>query len=140
MSSKLVRGRTFKKFWMWVHGEQIWNVSRGKREISKLTLRMFMLKQKTKSEQFDESDSEDEVSLDGSTIDIREHFEIEAGSLIEQFGINCNIFYDGILSTLWNMFRHETSLLVDNNSCFALCLKKDPERIIVWFLSKMGEE
>ena len=65
-------------------------------------------------------------------IEIREHFDIEADSLMGQFEINSNMMYDDLLSALRNMFMNESSMSDDDESYFAFCLKKDPERRIAW--------
>ena len=57
-------------------------------------------------------------------IEIREHFDIEADSLMGRFEINHNMMYNKLLSALRNMFMNESSMLDDDESSFALCLQK----------------
>ena len=77
---------------------------------------IYLAKTNIKMECFDGSDREDEVSLEGSPIFLREFFDIETDFWIAQFGINYNNCYDEVLSALWNMFLHGTSLSVDDKS------------------------
>ena len=56
-------------------------------------------------------------------IEIREHFDSEVDCLMSQFEINSNIMYNELLPALRNMFMNESSMLNDNESSFALCLK-----------------
>ena len=73
-------------------------------------------------------------------IEIREHFDNEADSLMGQFEslfeINSSMMYDELLVALQNMFMNESSMLDDDESSFALCLQKDPERRIACFFQK----
>ena len=57
-------------------------------------------------------------------IEIREHFDIEADSLVGQFEIDSKMMCDELLSALRNMFMNESYMLDNNESHFALCLKK----------------
>ena len=70
-------------------------------------------------------------------MEIREHFDSEADSLMGQFEINSNIMYDELLSALQHMFMNESYMLDDNESSFVLFLKKYPERSIAWFFLKV---
>ena len=71
------------------------------------------------------------------SIEVRELFDVEADSLIGQFEVNINMMYNEILSALRNIFMNESSMLDDDESYFALYRKKDPEKSIAWFFSKV---
>ena len=74
-------------------------------------------------------------------IEIREHFDSEADSLMGQFEIlfeiDSRMRYDELLVALRNLFMRVSSKLDDDESSVALCLQKDPERRIAWFFSKV---
>ena len=59
------------------------------------------------------------------------------GQFESLFEINSSMMYDELLAALQNMFMNESSMLDDDESSFALCLQKDPERRIAWFFSKV---
>ena len=71
---------------------------------------------------------------------LKDQFELEAIGLIAQFGINCNTFHEQVLPALWNTFKREISLLVEERESFAWYLKGNPEEIIGWRFSKAEGE
>ena len=66
---------------------------------------------------------------------LKDQFELEAICLIAQVGIDCNAFHEQVLSALWNVFKHEISLLIEEKEYFAWYLKGDLEGRIGWFFA-----
>ena len=91
----------------------------------------------TKEGCFDDSNSEDESSVESFDKNLKDQFELEAICLIAQVGSDCNTFHEQILSALWNAFKYDISLLIEEKESFAWYLKGDPEERIRWFFSKV---
>jgi len=91
----------------------------------------------TKEGCFDDSNSEYESSVESFEKNLKDQFELEAICLIAQVGIDCNTFHEQILSALWNAFKYDISLLIEEKESFAWYLKGDPEERIRWFFSKV---
>ena len=84
----------------------------------------------TKKGSIDDIDSEDEVSFENFDKNLKDQFELEAICLVAQVGINCNTFHEQVLATLWNTFKHEISIMVEEKEYVAWYLKGDPEERI----------
>ena len=106
-------------------GNNLKYVKKKKREVQS-NARNIHDETNTKKGSIDDIDSEDEVSFENFDKNLKDQFELEAICLIAQVGISCNTFHEQVLSALWNMFKHDISLLVDKTWIFCLVSEGRP--------------